>query len=71
LDRFGKNGQKLQKHESSSMSHEFPKNGISGRFCIEKNGISDIFMHKIYGISDKFWCKKSGISDKFILIFQK
>ena len=64
------------------MRHEFPKNGISGRFCIEKNGISDIFMHKIYGISDKFRCKKSGISDnfmpkiygisdKYILIFQK
>lgn len=64
------------------MSHEFPQNGISGRFWPTKIGISDNFMPDIYGISDKFWCKKSGISDnfmpkiygisdKFILIFQK
>ena len=66
MDRLGKKGQKLQKPESSQMSHELSKNGISGRFWPIKNGISDKIMPKFYGISDKFYGKKHGISDKNI-----
>lgn len=43
------------------MSHEYPKNGISGRFCPIKNGISDNFMPEIYGISDKYIDYRQGI----------
>lgn len=43
------------------MSHEYPKNGISGRFCPIKNGISDNFMPEIYGISDKNIDYRRGI----------